>query len=84
MQPAHTLNTPRQAARQRSPNTRFESLVTIDGNNGYNFELTDDFKKAIKQAADDVEAYKLRNQPQKGAHAAAPAAANTAHSRAHD
>ena len=49
-------------------------LVTIDGNNGYNFELTEDFKKALKRAADDVEAYKQMNLRQKGPQAKAPAA----------
>ena len=42
-------------------------LQAADGNNGYNFELTEDLKKAVKQAADDVETYKLQNLRQKSA-----------------
>ena len=52
--------------------------VVYKRRHGYNFELTDDFKKAIKQAADDVEACKQQNLRQKGAHAAATTAATAA------
>ena len=62
--------------------TRFQSLVTINGNDGYNFELTEDFKKAIKKAADEAAQYKLRAPHVRGAggggaNTTAPAVANT-------
>jgi len=76
-----THSTLRDKLPDKEAQTRFQSLVTINGNDGYNFELTKDLKTTIKQATDDVETYKLRDLHARGAakggaNAAAPAAAN--------